>query len=122
MLKGECHCGAVCIEVPRAPESVVNCNCSLCRRLGGLWAYYPVGEVNVIGHPQHTDAYVWGDKTLRTIRCAHCGCVTHWEPIDEKAVGRMGVNIRMFDPEQIGEVRIRRFDGADTWTYLPDSY
>ena len=120
MLVGACHCGAVRVEIPHAPESVINCNCSLCRRLGGLWAYFPLADVRIDGHPQHTTCYIWGDKTLRTVRCAHCGCVTHWEPIDDAAIGRMGVNIRNFDPEQIGDVKIRRFDGADSWTFLPD--
>jgi hypothetical protein len=32
----------------------------------------------------------------------------------------MAVNIRNFDPKDIGDVRIRRFDGADTWTYLDE--
>ena len=27
----------------------------------------------------------------------------------------MGVNIRNFEPEAIGNVRIRLLDGADTW-------
>jgi hypothetical protein len=30
----------------------------------------------------------------------------------------MAVNIRSFDPDEIGDVRIRRFDGAVTWSYL----
>jgi hypothetical protein len=118
MLVGTCHCGAVRIEIPARPETATLCNCSLCRRLGGLWSYYKVGEVRVIGHPEHTDGYVWGDRTLRTVRCTHCGCVTHWEPIGSKPVGHMAVNIRNFDPAEIDDVRIRRFDGAVTWTYL----
>jgi hypothetical protein len=28
------------------------------------------------------------------------------------------VNIRNFDPKEWDELRIRRFDGADTWTYV----
>jgi hypothetical protein len=118
MLTGTCHCGAIRIEIPERPQTVTNCNCSLCRRLGGLWAYYPLGTVKVSGHPEHTEAYIWGDKTLRTVRCRECGCVTHWEPLQPEAVAKMGVNIRNFDPDEIGDVRIRRFDGASTWTYL----
>ena len=30
----------------------------------------------------------------------------------------MAVNVRNFDPVEIDNLRIRRFDGADTWTYL----
>ena len=120
MISATCHCGAVRIEIPAAPEKVTNCNCSLCRRLGSLWAYYPLGTVRVLGHPEHTEGYVQGDKTLRTVRCRHCGCVTHWEPLEPQPGGKWGVNIRNFEPSEVGDFQIRRFDGADTWTFLLD--
>ena len=47
MLVGTCHCGAVTIKLPSAPEKATSCNCSLCRRLGGLWAYYEFGTVQI---------------------------------------------------------------------------
>ena len=115
MLTGTCHCGAVRIEISRPPQEVTNCNCSLCRRVGALWAYYGHGEVRVQGHPGHTDEYVQGDRTLRTVRCRTCGCVTHWEPLDPGRHPRMGVNMRLFDPAEAGDFRIRLLDGADTW-------
>lgn len=117
MLSATCHCGAVRIEIPFRPTEVTNCNCSICRRIGGLWAYYEVGTVNVIGHPEHTAEYIQGDRTLRLIRCKHCGCVTHWEPLDP-SYPRQGVNIRNFEPSDIGQVNIRLLDGADTWEYV----
>ena len=118
MLTGTCHCGDVTIELPSAPDGATNCNCSLCRRVGALWAYYEYGTVKVTGHPEHTQAYVQGDKTLRTVRCTACGCVTHWEPLLPEAGGRHGVNLRNFDPKLVDSVLVRRFDGADTWTFL----
>ena len=39
MIAGSCHCGAVKIAVAEAPATVTSCNCSICRRLGTLWAY-----------------------------------------------------------------------------------
>jgi hypothetical protein len=118
MLSGTCHCGAVRVEVPHRPEAVTLCNCSICRRYGALWAYYKVGAVVVSGHPQNTEGYIWGDRTLTTVRCRLCGCVTHWEPLESKPDGHMAVNIRNFDPTEFENLRIRRFDGAETWTYL----
>ncbi|MBY0238252.1 MAG: GFA family protein [Burkholderiaceae bacterium] len=118
MLSTTCHCGAVHITIPDAPESVINCNCSICRRYGALWAKYDADAVQIVGHPDNTTEYIWGEKTLRTIRCRHCGCVTHWEPLELTDGAQWGVNIRNFDPDQIGATRIRRFDGADTWTFL----
>ncbi len=118
MLTATCHCGAVRVEVPDRPASLTDCNCSICRRYGTLWAYYEAAAVRVIAGAGATAEYAWGDRRLRFVRCAHCGCVTHWEAIERAAGGRMGVNARNFEPGALGEVRIRRLDGAATWEYL----
>ena len=120
MHQGSCHCGAVRLTLPSTPESATACNCSLCRRIGGPWVYFEFGTVMIEGHPDSTEAYVQGDKTLRTIRCRCCGCVTHWEPIEVEAGARHGVHLGNFDPKLIASVRIRKFDGADTWKFLDE--
>ena len=117
MISGSCHCGAIRIEVPTRPRRLTSCNCSICRRNGGLWGYYDPAKVTVIARKADLDRYSWGDKMIRFVRCAHCGCLTHWEPT-ARVKGRMGVNFRNFDPSIIDTVRIRRFDGADTWKFL----
>ena len=43
-LTASCHCGAVRIEVQRAPRTLTGCNCSVCRRHGALWAHDELGE------------------------------------------------------------------------------
>ena len=115
--EGSCHCGAVRLVLPAAPETATECNCSICRRLGALWSFYPVGSVQIHGHPENTQDYLWGARTLRTMRCARCGVATHWEPLDPHADPRIGVNLRNFDPQLVARVRVRHFDGADSWTY-----
>jgi hypothetical protein len=108
MVEGSCHCGAVRIEVACAPEEVTECNCSICRRNGTLWAYYRPAEVSIEGP---TETYVWGDRMLALHRCGTCGCVTHWRAFDE-AYDRMGVHARLFDPEVLAAARIRKVDNA----------
>lgn len=120
MHQGACHCGAVRLTLPSTPAVATDCNCSLCRRLGGLWAYFDFGTVRIEGHPAHTAEYVWGDRTLRTLHCRTCGCVTHWEPLEPREGARHGVNLRNFDPALVASVRVRKFDGADTWTFLDE--
>jgi hypothetical protein len=114
MIEGSCHCGAVKIEIPTAPTELTSCNCSICRRLGGLWCYFPPSQVRIAGN---TMMYRWGDKTLDLHHCATCGCTTHWSPVDP-AMDRMGVNARMMDPAVVAAARVRRLDGADTWKWL----
>jgi hypothetical protein len=113
-IEGSCHCGAVRYTVTSAPEVVTNCNCSICRRIGGLWAYYSPTQVRIEGP---TSFYKWGDKMLELHHCETCGCTTHWEPVD-KSYDRMGLNARMMDPRILAGARVRHFDGADTWTVL----
>jgi hypothetical protein len=118
MLSTTCHCGAVRIAIPRKPRQLTNCNCSICRRYGTLWAYYKATDVRVTSEPGATEDYVWGDRRLRFVRCKTCGCVSHWEPLRRTANSRTGVNVRNFEPGVIGDVRVRRLDGASTWKYL----
>lgn len=80
-------------------------------------AYFSPSKIKVIAAPNTTDRYIWGDKCLAFVRCATCGCHSHWESLDPKT-DRMGVNARMFENIDISKIPIRRFDGADTWTYL----
>lgn len=129
-LTGSCHCGAVRITVPRGPEWVASCNCSLCRRTGVLMAYYRPDEVRVEGE---LATYLTGDRYLRIHHCKTCPCLTHWTanpdalagelPDDVRAVltKRMGVNARLLDGFEMREgvaflggveLEVRFFDNA----------
>lgn len=117
MIAGSCHCGAVRFELNAAPEWLTRCNCSVCRRTNGLWAHVDVDQVVLAFEPGATTAYIWGDKTLEFHHCRTCGCYTHWSDVDP-AGRRMAVNCRMAAPEDIAGIRIRNFDGAETWAFL----
>jgi hypothetical protein len=47
MIVASCHCGAVLLEITEAPPEITDCNCSICRRYGVLWAYYSPRQVVV---------------------------------------------------------------------------
>ena len=82
--------------------------------------YFEFGTVEIEGHPENTAEYIQGDGTLKTIRCRTCGCVTHWEPLDPKPGAKHGVHLGNFDPEFVASVRVRKFDGADTWEFFDE--
>ncbi len=115
MIEASCHCGAVKLEIATAPDAVTDCNCSICRRYGVLWAYYSPRQVRVAGGT--TDIYMWDDKSIEFHRCRDCGCVTHWAAVD-RSRDRMGVNARLMAPDVLSKARVRRLDGADTGKYL----
>jgi hypothetical protein len=119
MIKGECHCGAVRWAFDGVPEKLTSCNCSICRRIAALWAYGTLDNVTVFAAAEATIAYVQGDKLLAIHTCRTCGCTTHWLALAPEASGwRIAVNMRMADPAAYAGIRVRQFDGADTWEFL----
>ena len=116
-IEATCHCGQVRLEIGAELNEVTDCNCSICRRYGALWAYFTPRQVRVIAPAGATETYMWGDRMIRFHRCKSCGCITHWTAVDE-TVPRMGVNARLMAPEIVAKARVRRIDGADTWKEL----
>lgn len=111
-----CHCGAVTVSLAVYPAKVTDCNCSLCRSYGVLWAYYAADDVSVSPDAE-TNTYAWNGKHVDFHRCRSCGCVTHWEPRD-KTRNQRGVNARLLPPDQLSRSRVRHRDGANTGKYL----
>jgi hypothetical protein len=120
MHTASCHCGNVRIEITELPATVCDCNCSICRRYGALWAYFTRDHVRLTAEPGSLAAYVWGDRTIEFWHCRQCGCMTHYESVDKHPESRFALNARMLPLEILESLPVRRFDGADTWQYLDD--
>ena len=110
-LVAACHCGRATLRLPRKPDYINHCNCSLCAKTGWQGIYYSSDELVIEGE---FDAYVRSDLAtayLRNMRCAHCGTPTHWEPLTPPPHERMGVNARLVDSEMLEGVEVREVDG-----------
>jgi len=117
MLSATCHCGSVRIHVWRAPRTVTRCNCSICRRYGALWAYYPASWIQIEARKGGLASYSWRRKVRAYIRCKRCGCITHYKYRKKWGQGTVAVNANNFEPEALKGVRVRKLDGASTWTW-----
>jgi len=124
MFTASCHCGSVLVEIQRKPKKLTQCNCSLCRRYGVLWAYFQRKSIEILATPKSLDVYSWLDKRFEFFRCAKCGCVTHYFRTQkhQDATDMSAVNMRNIDcPEKITDVPIRLLDGASSWKVLGQS-
>lgn len=111
-LQGRCHCGVCTVRIPGPPESVTQCNCSLCRATGFRGIYFRSDEIEIAGA---FDSYARDDideAFLRTFRCKTCGMATHWEPLTEPPHDRMGVNANMLNQADLAGVPVKQVDGA----------
>ena len=116
MIEAVCHCGSVKLQIARAPTEATECNCSICRRYGVIWAYYSLQDV-ILPSPEATETYAWDDRSIAFHRCRRCGCISHWYPITRED-DRLGINARLLDPGILAGTRIRHLDGAGTERYI----
>jgi len=100
------------ITLPREPESITQCNCSLCTKTGFRGIYFGSEELVIEGEFQSYVREDLKEPYLATQRCAHCGTITHWTPLSEPPHERMGVNSRLFDPAILERVPVQQVDGA----------
>jgi hypothetical protein len=113
---GTCACGEVSVTLESRPEFINDCNCTLCRKAGAAWGYFAPSSVRVVGN---TVAYARRDKTAPAVEvhsCATCATTTHWvltRAFKEKnpSVDQVGVNMRLFDPDDMKGVELRFPDG-----------
>ncbi len=119
--KGSCHCGRVKFEV-EVPDTVnvSRCNCSICNRLGALWAYYDEGNVEVTVGVKTKSTYSWGEKTMLFHRCNECGCTTHYTAAEDDGRELIAVNCRMAELSDVSKIPVREFDGLFTWKYMDE--
>jgi len=118
MTEGSCHCGTVHWRCDGTPELAEACSCTICRRYGVLWAYGLEGKgIDVSGA---TQSYVPRNKNAFHF-CSACGCLAYWR---ELAVGpnglrRIGVNLRLAQPEEVAQIPVERVDGLRDFEHLP---
>jgi len=83
-----------------------------------LWAYDYDGQgIKVSGD---TKPYVRGEA-IEFHFCPTCGCVAFWRArqTDEQGRRRIAVNLRLAEPDAVGDIPIDHFDGLDTFEDLP---
>ena len=84
-----------------------------------LWAYgFENEDVRVAGE---THAYARGERAITFNFCRYCGCVAHWRAVKPNEAGRrrMGINLRLAEPDTVAAIPVVHLDGLETWKDLP---
>ena len=117
-IEGTCLCNTVRLGVARLPRQVTQCNCSVCRRYGTLWAYYRRSAVSITAPRGALEDYSVRAGGLRFVRCRSCGCVICWDGPGKNPDQRMGVNTRLLDHAAMAAVPVKVLDGDGAWRTL----
>ncbi len=117
-LYAQCHCAKVGIKLTHRPEYINDCNCSLCRKSGGLWGYFSCADVTVTGETQPYSRKDRDEPAVQIHFCKLCSSTTHWTltPAFLKThpdADRMGVNMRLFEQDTLRGIELRFPDGKN---------
>ena len=120
MIALTCHCKNISITVKKSPETVTQCNCSICSRYDALWGYYPPNQVAVVFDKQQSTTYRWGDGCIDFHHCPSCGCITHYTTTEKVEHKKTAVNFRLMNESERQFIPVRKFDGKKNWEYIDD--
>jgi hypothetical protein len=112
---GSCHCGAIAFELEAEPAiaEVYDCNCSMCRRRGGLLWFGPREALLLDSDPVALATYQFNRHHIDHHHCTVCGIAPFSEGIDPKSGEKtVAVNVRCLPDVDLAALKVATFDGA----------
>ena len=111
--QGSCHCGQVTFEVEGTIDSVLSCNCSICRRKGSLLWFVPRDKLRVISGDDSMSAYTFNKHVIRHRFCPTCGMHPFGEGKDRKGNSMGAINVRCLPEVDLDSLEVQHFNGRD---------
>ncbi len=111
--QGSCHCGKIAFEVEGTIDQAMDCNCSMCRRRGGLLWFVPRANLKLKTPETNLGTYTFNKHVLQHHFCPSCGIAPFTEGIHPKTGQPMAaVNVRCLDGVDVASLKIVHIDGA----------
>jgi hypothetical protein len=110
---GSCHCGAVAFDLEGEVTEAIDCNCSMCRRRGGLLAFFPREALTLKTPESDFATYRFNKEHLAHHFCPTCGIAPFSEGADPRSGAKMvAVNVRCLPDVDLSALKVAQVDGA----------
>lgn len=122
-MKITCHCENITLEFEKEIneiESLNECNCTICRRIGALWFGFDPSEVVITIKSEPTVPYLRPAGELAFHHCPKCGCTTHYETTEKCMINKIAINGRLLDMKDRAKIKLTKFDGATSWKFVDE--
>jgi hypothetical protein len=111
--RGSCHCGRIAFTLEGEIAQAVDCNCSLCRRRGGLLAFFPRDALRLETAEGDYATYRFNKHHIDHHFCRTCGIAPFSEGVDPRSGAKtVAVNVRCLPDLDLAAIAITPFDGA----------
>lgn len=110
---GSCHCGAVAFEVTADIDdtTILDCNCSICRRKGFLHLIVESSQFEMLDGEDQLREYRFNTGQARHLFCSECGIHPFYIPRSHP--DKVDVNLRCLPAIDLDGLEIERFDGQN---------
>jgi hypothetical protein len=109
--EGGCHCGKVRFKVQSTFDSVLDCNCSICNKVGYLHLIVRKEDFELLRGQEDLTFYEFGQKKAKHLFCRHCGVKSFYVPRSHP--DGYSVNLRCVDDVALDRVKVEKFDGQN---------
>ena len=111
--EGSCHCGRIAFTLEGDVTEAMDCICSLCRRRGGLLAFFPREALSLKTPEADMGTYTFHSHRLQHHFCPNCGVAPFSEGKHPKTGAMMAaVNVRCLPDVDLSTLSVKPFDGA----------
>lgn len=107
---GSCHCGRIAFKVDGSIDQVMDCNCSMCQRRGGLLWFVPRSAMRLGTAQADLSTYTFNKHLLKHHFCGNCGIAPFSE--GEKQGEKMAsINVRCLEGVDLSKFKVVKYDG-----------
>lgn len=111
--EGSCHCGGIAFDADGEFTSAIDCNCSMCRRRGGLLAFVPREQFTLKTPVEKISTYQFNKHNIAHHFCATCGIAPYGEGKGPNGAVMAAINLRCVPSIDLATLEIRKVDGAN---------
>lgn len=111
---GGCHCGKVRYTVRAALDTVISCNCSMCRKKGSLLAFVPAAEFDLTSGQNDLTDYQFNKHIIRHLFCSTCGVTSFARGKGPDGTDMVALNARCLDGVEPGDLTTMAFNGRES--------
>lgn len=108
---GGCHCGRVAYRIEGEIDQVIDCNCSMCRKRGGLLWFVPREAMHLTGDAQASATYTFNTHRIQHHFCNHCGIAPYSEGQNPDGSAMACINVRCLDGVDLNALTVVNADG-----------
>ena len=110
---GSCHCGRIAFTLEGEVKQAIDCNCSMCRRRGGLLAFVPREALVLTSKEGDYGTYRFNKEHIAHHFCLTCGISPFSEGADPRSGAKMAaVNLRCLPDVDLSALKVSQVDGA----------